>query len=693
MGNNFVDILSLFTHPPGSLVYHMLLCLVWLLILIFSAVDLSKKSHPKPAKHLLTGAAVLLTLQFASLLLDFLLYPVNDDPTFYLVGEQFVGSLLILWLTWTFLQESKPLEFTTMSIFITLGLVLFLAVSILLTLFQPTGFPNLVNWLKILWDGFSLILIILGMILSLVTKPGQWELAISMLLTLGAGYALPRLFMLEPSAILGGVRLAHILSLPWSLILLQRLKGKKPDTSKLAARISTDTQRSDPTPILVDELLKISLQESRIERAKASARALCYSVIADICYLAQISEGHNTLELIAGYDLIREENIPTASLPRSQLPHIIDAWEAQRRLAFSERDAASRDADTLTQLLRYHRLGNLLAIPLNMPSRGLVGGVIFLSPYTDKFFGEKVRLLMKKIGPTLSRVLFEPIPFERIRTDLARAEAAVEDLLAEKNALTKAFTRLGATIDAQEGTIRRLKARAQVERLEAIKQFQDYQAQIDAFQSKVDALKGHLVNGEQLQQEIRQITIERDDLKASLDRLTARLMELKQVSGQTGPIRLSMENKVLSLNSILANVRHKITAHLQRKTIQLEIINPNGKQMVRTDPILLQSALEGLLENAIQASTPGSKIQINQELSFETGMLIVQITDFGHGLSGEEQHAFFSAEGASPPGIGSLASIREAIRAIRLLNGKIWIKSEKDHFTTFRVMLPVRIID
>jgi chemotaxis protein histidine kinase CheA len=45
------------------------------------------------------------------------------------------------------------------------------------------------------------------------------------------------------------------------------------------------------------------------------------------------------------------------------------------------------------------------------------------------------------------------------------------------------------------------------------------------------------------------------------------------------------------------------------------------------------------------------------------------------------------------PGIGSIQSIREAIRAIRVLNGKIWLKSKKGEFTTFRVQLPVRIID
>jgi signal transduction histidine kinase len=100
-----------------------------------------------------------------------------------------------------------------------------------------------------------------------------------------------------------------------------------------------------------------------------------------------------------------------------------------------------------------------------------------------------------------------------------------------------------------------------------------------------------------------------------------------------------------------------------------------------------------LLDNAVQVSKNGSQVQLNQKLSFETGMLIIQVTDFGPGLTPQEQTALFSTEPPEIPGIGSLDAIREAVRAIRVLNGKIWLRSQKDTFTTFRVQLPVRIID
>ena len=115
--------------------------------------------------------------------------------------------------------------------------------------------------------------------------------------------------------------------------------------------------------------------------------------------------------------------------------------------------------------------------------------------------------------------------------------------------------------------------------------------------------------------------------------------------------------------------------------------------MIKTDPEILHTALIRLMENAIQASKEGGKIQLSLKLSFETGMLILDVTDFGEGLSQTEQRVLFNTDRDALPGIGSIKSIRDAVSANRLLKGKIWLKSKKKVFTTFRIQVPVRIID
>ncbi len=193
-------------------------------------------------------------------------------------------------------------------------------------------------------------------------------------------------------------------------------------------------------------------------------------------------------------------------------------------------------------------------------------------------------------------------------------------------------------------------------------------------------------------EKIRQLTSERNQLKSELEKAEARI-EAIRTEKDSSEIRLSMNTQIVSLDSIMANLRLMFSPQLAEKNIDLEIVNSNGHQLIKTDPELTQTILYGLLDNAIKASRTNGKIQLSQELSLETGMLVIQVTDYGEGLTPEEQSALFSSEPEMNPGIGSIDSIREAIRAIRVMNGKIWLKSKKELFTTFRVQLPVRIID
>ena len=696
MGIQISDFLSLLNQPPCNLIYHLVVGLTWVLILLAAGSHINESEKRLQVRHVMIGAFILLAIQIILFTLDFLPVPgIQNQGEINAIIQRFAGALLVLWLAWTYLQPQQPFLFTGISIFISLALTFFLGVTFFVLRFPPLAFLGLAPLLPIMWEMITLLLIVVAIILILVNKPEQWSIALAILITLMAGYLLQILIPAGRSQQMGLVRLAKILGLPWSIALLQRYISLKPaeqieesnETSQKAA------QKVDTKPTLVDELLQIALREDLEERFQAVARAMSYSAISDICYIARIPEQKDTIELVAGYDLIREEITPTATYPRDSFLHIMDAWEDQHSLTLSEADQDTRDAVTLTLLLRYHRIGHLFAFPLSLPGRDLVGGVIFLSPYTDKTWGRKTQALMDEINQTLAAVLFEPTPSQQYQEALKRAKTREMALNADKKALTTALTKLGATLDEQETTLKQLKAKFQIERLEILKELNTCREKRQSLTSQIEVSKSRDLELEQLTAEIRQLIRERDQLKMDLSRANARIRELEHQTGQTGPIRLSIDSQVLSLDSAVANLKLEMAPRLQDKNLELELINPDGRQMIRTDPALYQSVLLGLLENAVQASEQSARIQLKQNLSFETGMLMVQVTDFGKGLTQAEQQALFNAEAASLPGIGSLSSIRDAIRAIRILNGKIWIKSQKNAFTTFRVQLPVRILD
>ena len=471
----------------------------------------------------------------------------------------------------------------------------------------------------------------------------------------------------------------------------------KPDKSSEPATASSDllddSKPVDTRPELIKQLLEINLTASYDEKIKAIIRALSLSVVSDICYLVRLTVDNETVELLAGYDLIREIALPGAILQPQQLLHIMDAWAEKQTLNLTDTKGDLRDADTLTLLLKYHRIGSLLAFPLYFNDQPTLGGLILLSPYTSKRWGEDTIQLLEKVRPTLTEVLFGPDPIEELRLENEQQQDLILELRLTSDQMTLELQEKDKTLETLQSTLQQLKGRYQLEKFEAVQQ-------MDAMQTELESLKGKPSQQwdgkqqlEQIQAEIRQFSKEREELRTSLARANARIQHLENQAGQTGPIRLSTDNQIISLDSVAANARLQTATRLSQAGVNLTVQNPDGRQMIKTDPELLGTVLKGLIENAIAASPAGGTIELSQSLSLETGMLIAEVTDHGEGLTPEEQSALFSAGQALIPGIGDLAAVRAAIRAIRILNGKIWLSSKKNDHTTFRIQLPIRIID
>jgi hypothetical protein len=161
-------------------------------------------------------------------------------------------------------------------------------------------------------------------------------------------------------------------------------------------------ERVDITPFLVNDLLKISLLENKPEKIKAIVKAVSLAVRSDICFLLQIPDQGQDIHFLTGYDLIRETFIESAHVSEHDLSLILEAWKANQFSKLSDHDSGTRDLTTLTKILGYHRIGNVLAYPLGLAEKTLTGGLIFLSPYTDKHFDEATINLMDETQQTLA---------------------------------------------------------------------------------------------------------------------------------------------------------------------------------------------------------------------------------------------------------------------------------------------------
>jgi len=161
----------------------------------------------------------------------------------------------------------------------------------------------------------------------------------------------------------------------------------------------------------------------------------------------------------------------------------------------------------------------------------------------------------------------------------------------------------------------------------------------------------------------------------------------------TSASKTPAQNEILSLDAIAANAELSFGSRCQRREVSLEIAKPDGGQLVKTDPGQIQTLINSLLENALLACQPGGSLDFQMKLSYETGMLQIQVTDSGKGLTPVEQRTLFGEMQEPPAGIGSLQALREAVRMVQSLDGKIWLRSQAGVLTTFRVQIPVRILD
>jgi len=687
---DWTSLLNILGHSPGDLVYHLVVGSALLLILVAALQRNPTINRSNTQKHILISASLLFALQFFLFILARLIAPAGlISPTSTGVIEALIHTLTLVWLIWSFIENDETFLITGIGIFISLALLVWGAISLVLLSLQTGFLPSENTWIFTVWDLGGIALAATGVVVMWAKRPQGWTAAIAILLVLGLGHSLPFLFADPGTFRPGTIRLAQILALPWVIILTQRLL----ETRDFTRQAVDQPKRTDITPLLVDELLKISHLEDPHEKNMAIARSLSLSLVSDMCFLVKLNETDDYIECLAGYDLIREQPLPKPQLARENLPNILQAWEGFRPYAPVYPPVETRDAATLREVFNYHRIGSLMAYPLRKSNQILKGGVIFLAPYTDKKFGPDAVILMENIEETLAKVLFEPGLQMQLSADLVEANQKTDQLQQKTETLSKSLVEYQTMVTDQEEQIRQLKAKYQIEKLKMVKQIDACQEKIIRLSSQAASHKQDLEKLQDLKVRIRALVTEREHLERELADANTQIEALEAQLDSKPAAQETQQNEILSLDALAANINLKFGPRCQQKGLTLDIVNPEGRQLIKTNPDQLQTLINNLLENAILASRPEGSLHFAMKLSYETGMLQLQVTDSGQGLSPEEQVALFNEMKQIPAGIGSIHALHEAIRLVQAFGGKVWLRSKQDAFTSFRVQLPVRIMD
>ncbi len=175
-------------------------------------------------------------------------------------------------------------------------------------------------------------------------------------------------------------------------------------------------------------------------------------------------------------------------------------------------------------------------------------------------------------------------------------------------------------------------------------------------------------------------------------RLINDVLEISQFDAGT----LKLHPSVTNIHEVINNVREMMEPLARGKNLQMIIDCENAPDEVVTDALQLQQIMTNLVSNAIRYTQSGV-VKVKCEL-LDADRWMVMVSDTGMGISKEDQGKIFNpyfrvgfADKSYLPGSTGLG-LAIVERLVKTLQGEIEVVSEVGVGSTFKVILPTRVV-
>jgi signal transduction histidine kinase len=472
MGASLSQIFNVLTEPAGSLIYHLILVFSIAGALQAAFVHWRSSEFPQ-ARRTMFGLGMLLIAQIGLFLISgigiqgfvnlrLFLPPLDRAVTVF-------SLIWMIWL-WAFPEPSRPADAATwlMSLLViaTLGLSL-----VAYSTEQPLPTYNQTVY-DSYWQLASIGVSLLGLAILAVRRPNGWGYGAAVFLLSLAGHLLYLTVGRVEGDFPGAVRLAHMAAYPILMTLPQRF----PTTS---AKLTSVKQQDAPLgerrkystdPKTFHALLGLAGESSTDKLSQAITRAIAQTMLADLCFLIYLTDNNNQMQIASGYDLIREEALEGGSLNKTVIPMLTNALQRGRPLRLPS-SSTSADIKGLSDLLGLTNPGHLMSVPIITPEKEPLGGVLLLSPYSNRLWSAEDQAFLTNIAISLVPIIQRgqkmsslEIKSEQAKQALDVAQARTADLERRNSELLKQMEVVKA--DAQQGL-------AQAEDVAALRNMQE----------------------------------------------------------------------------------------------------------------------------------------------------------------------------------------------------------------------------
>jgi signal transduction histidine kinase len=399
------QIFNVLTTSEGNLIYHLIL--VFSLAGALQAAFVHWRSSEFPqARRTLFGLIVLIIAQVALFMLGSLgnqgiinlplvLPPLDRAFTLF-------SLLWMIWL-WAFPEPSRASDAAT-------GLLSALvAVGLALTLAAYGQDSNLSSFNQTIYDGIwqlaSIGVAAFGISLLAVRRPNGWGYGMAVFLLAFAGHFLHMMLGRFEGNFPGAVRLTYMAAYPILMTLPQRFPAPSTGPTSIKQHAPVDERRRYSTdPKTFHALLALAGESSTEKLSQAITRAIAQTMLADLCFLIYLTDNKNQIQIASGYDLIREEHLEGGSLNKNLIPMLTNSLQRGRPLRLPA-SSTSADIKGLSDMLGLANPGHILSVPIVTPEKDSLGGVLLLSPYSNRLWSAEDQAFLANIAVSLVPII------------------------------------------------------------------------------------------------------------------------------------------------------------------------------------------------------------------------------------------------------------------------------------------------
>lgn len=706
-------VLTQLTVPPGDLIYFIVL--VFVVASAFqSAFNFWRASEFPQARRAFIGLGILLGAQALMFIFSGLGWQQVVDPKTILPPMDRAFILFgIIWVTWLYaFPEPNRIADAIATI---LSLFVLTALGLSLLSWQPQvaslSYNQTVD--DFLWQIVSLAISLFCIAILFIRRPnGMWNGIL--LLTLGFAGHLAHILTRIDGNYSGIVRLAYMAAFPILLTLPQRFASSMPAVGSAPAKptsLKADTtgrperRRYSTDPKTFHALLAVAAETNPTKMSQAITRAIAQTMLADLCFMIYLTDNNKQMVIAGGYDLIREEILEGGSLNKSSIPMLANTIQRGKPMRLPA-SSTSADVRGLGDILGLSNPGHLMCIPILTPEKESLGGILLLSPYSDRTWSAEDQAFLTNIAASLVPIIQRNQRFNKLeaQSDMARAQATdMERRITElKQQLEEAraeaiknnsvdVSSLRAAQDESQKIIEQLQienaelrsgkdvstSSAQIEKdLKAtLKELALLQTQLADADIKLHEMeKGQVAtkNSEQaeviasISQELRQPlssivgytdlllgesvgilgALQRkfvERIKSSTERITSLTEDMIRFNTLETELT-TLKPESIDLLSIIDNAMSYTSAQVREKNISMHMDVPKNLAPTQGDRDAVQQILIHLLQNAGAVTPFEGTIRLKVLTRSENNMdfIMIQVTDSGGGIASDDLPRVFT---------------------------------------------------